>query len=419
MRIFSKSICAVGSVVLCLPLSLAAAEPFPERPKFNLQSADGNSSLQFNFVAQMRWDYLYIDQGPVNDRTSSSKLLFRRIRTLLRGSLISPDLTYSLQVNWVPGLFELDDLTLGYRIHPQFQATVGQYKIPFTRHRLNSFTDLSLPEWGIETPYFGAERQLGVMFHNGADKPPQFEYEFGVFDGVNARASNAIGIPKTYAEPVPNPSNIVSPGSSRDNMHTELVLHAAYNYGGINVRQSVDTEGGPFRFSTGLSAAWDLKPTALQDHRFRMAPEVLMKLYGFSFEGVFYFTLFDEQKGERRTYMPGMLGGLLQASYFFLERYEVILRYVNVSLLEALRDDARHFADDQIAAASPADRPDVEKRYATTRKLETEHELELGFAVYLYGQALKWQTALGYLAHERTDGTRQDARLRTQIQIAF
>ncbi len=130
------------------------------------------------------------------------------------------------------------------------------------------------------------------------------------------------------------------------------------------------------------------------DLHLRLAPEAELRFGGLALGGQFYLGLFDEVSGGQ-TYRPGMLGGLVYASFFFLQRYEVALRWANVTLLKALRDDAR------------------------TEKPEAEHEINLGFNIYLFGTTMKWQIDLGLLIHELPPSPLLDARLRTQLQLAF
>lgn len=396
--------------------NVAAAEW--ERPKLKLASADGQSSIEFHLALQLRWEYLYQDQGTGKDRTSQSKLMLRRIRPTLSGSLLTEELTWLLHLSTAPGSLELMDLWIDYKIHPWLQVQVGQMKIPFTRYRLNSFQDRPLVEWSYPTHYFGAERQLGVMLHNGVGKPPDFEFELGVFDGVNARASNGIGAEKVYAEPPINPSNLAQP-TPLEHLHTELVLHLAYNYGGIHVRRPSDLEGGPPRFSVGASLAWDLNPRPLHDLQLRVAPEAEFRWAGFAIGGQFYLGLFDPLAGGD-GYQPGLLGGLVYASYFFGGAYEISARWANVSILSAYRTDARTHADAKIAAAGDeTEAAALGNRYARTGRLHNEQEINLGFNWYLLGTTLKWQIDLGLLVHELDSQTLYDAQLRTQLQLAF
>ena len=88
--------------------------------------------------------------------------------------------------------------------------------------------------------------------------------------------------------------------------------------------------------------------------------------------------------------------------------------------VEDLRNDARSWADRQIAAETdPVEQAALQKRYRDTGHLLAEHEMLLGFNVYLLGTTLKLQVDGGGRIHERSDEDRQDGLVRTQIQLAF
>ncbi|MBI5500993.1 MAG: hypothetical protein HY907_12180 [Deltaproteobacteria bacterium] len=389
-----------------------------ERPRLEIATEDGQSSIRLRLAAQFRWEGTSADKGDGADRDWTDRILFRRLRVVFEGSAITEDLTYRLHLNFVPGLLELDDLWIAYKLHDQARLLLGQNKVPFTRYRIDSFQDLPLTEWGYETPYFGGERQIGLTLHNGMDRPPEFEYEVGIYTGVNARASNGIGIARTFAETPPNPSLLTDPAPP-SSFHPELVVHLAYNYGGIDVRKPSDLEGGPFRFSVGVSAAWDAQPDSRLDFAMRLAPEVLLKVGGFHALGVFYLGFWDQSTGDDSMAL-GMFGGVAQMSYVFLDMCEVSLRYSTISILEDLRNDARAWADQRIAAETdPDEQAALVKQYRDTGHLLAEHEVLLGFNVYLLGTTLKLQVDGGVRIHERSDADRHDGLVRTQIQLAF
>jgi hypothetical protein len=388
-------------------------------PRLELSTDDGNSSIRFRLGVQVLWTYRYEDQGSGKPAEDSNEILFRRIRPELTGSIGSRNFTYRLHLNLVPGALELMDLYVNYRAHEQFEIMFGQEKIPYTRYRLGSWQNRPMVDWDPTTRYFGAERQIGIIFHNNQSAPPRIEYQFGIFTGVNARASHGIGLPLVYADPRPNPSNLVDPAAP-SSFHPELVAHLAYNHGGIDVAAPQDWAGGPARFSIGLSAAWDIRPADMQDLALRLAPEAILKLYGFTLWGVAHLGFSNEMADDDNVQL-GLIGAMVQASVVFCERYEIALRYGHVTIMSDLRDDARAYRDQQIADA--ADDPELQEELTTqfrsVGRLQAEHELLLGFNVYFLDTALKLQLDGGMLVHERTDGDRYDMRIRTQLQLVF
>jgi hypothetical protein len=380
------------------------------KPKFELLSQDGDGTMEIHLAAQIIGQHESEEVLGAQGRTSENKLAFRRIRPVLKGRLFGDDFSYLLHINLVPGLLELDDLWFDYRFTNMLSARMGQMKIPFTRHRLNSFKDRLVVDWSLPTRYFGAERQLGVMFHNGLAKPPKWEYQFGVFTGVNSRASNGVGPNEIYGESKPNSSLLVDP-DKLTNMHTELVGHLAYSHGDINVRRPSDLKGGPFRYSVGASVAWDLKPTAGRDLSLRLAPEGLIKCHGFSLSAVFYLGFYNQLAGSEK-YQLGLVSGLLSASYVFKQKYEVAIRYTNVHITDSILNDARSRADQLVALDS-----DLLGQYSSVGSLQDEQEIIIGFNWYLFETSLKWQVDAGVIIHTHTTQELYDYRVRTQLSL--
>lgn len=407
------------AVVLFVPkTSSAEAGATSAAPVLRLSSADGGSSIRFQLAAQIRWQYQAVDGGAGQPMVRENEILFRRLRTIIGGSIVSEDFTYRLHFNFAPGAIELIDLWIDYEFHPQVSLRLGQYKIPFTRYRLGSFSTRPTVEWSYPTRYFGAERQIGLMIHNGVGRPPRFEYQVGIFTGVNARASNGVAMPRVYGVDRPNPSDLTDP-SAPSSFHPELAAHVAYNYGDIDARAPQDFEGGPLRASVGLSAAYDVRPALGQDMTLRIAPEAVIKVHGFSLWGVFYMIFTEEIMGSDRIAL-GLLGAVAQASYLFLERFEIGLRYTDVSILSGLREDARQYADQRIDDEEDGVAQDeLRQRLSSIGLIEAIHEIALGFNVYILARSLKLGVDGGPIIHQRSDRTQVDAEVRIQAQLTF
>lgn len=417
----------MSSPILWMTASIALTAPrpasaetgaSPEPPVLRLSSADDESSIRFQLAAQIRWEYQAIDGGQGQPMVHENEILFRRLRIIVGGSIISEDFTYRLHFNFVPGAIELIDLWIDYRFHSQVSLRLGQFKIPFTRYRLGSFSTRPMVDWSYPTRYFGAERQIGLMIHNGVGRPPRFEYQVGLYTGVNARMSNGVAMPHVYGVDRPNPSDLTDP-SAPSSFHPELAAHVAYNHGNIDVRAPQDFEGGALRASVGLSAAYDIRPTLGQDMTLRIAPEAVLKVHGFTFWGVFYMVFHEEIVGNESLAL-GLLGAVVQASYLFLERFEVGLRYTDVSILSGLREDAKQYADQRIDDEEDADAQEaLRQRLSSVGLLEAVHEVTLGFNVYLLARSLKLGVDGGPIIHQRSDRTRVDALVRIQAQLTF
>jgi hypothetical protein len=410
-----------ASPSLATPEELDSAEQETHRPtsrpvlQFDL--ADEETSIRFGLVAQLQIDWSMRDRD-VDGLEQDYRFVLRRLRPDLRGTLLTRNLAYRLYLNVVPGSLELMEYWVDYRFHDHARVRIGQIKVPFTRYRLNSFRDLPFVDWSNPTRWFGAERQIGVMLHNGVGRPPAVEYELGVFTGANARASNAVGMSRAYGERPSNPSNLSDP-SFVDGVHPEVIAHLGYNYGEINSRTTSDLEGGPLRFLVGISGAWDFNPTPTEDMRFRLAPEVLLKARGFFAQGVFYLGGFDEIRGGSRARL-GVLSTLLQAGYLFRGRFEFAARYSLIYVLPSLRHDARRYADDLIdGAETEEDAQELTAHYESVGQVIAEHDVGLGVSIYLVGAALILRVDGSMLIHERLDDDFVEGRVRLMLQMAF
>jgi hypothetical protein len=381
---------------------------------FELADKENNSKIKFQFASQLWLYYESRDNGSGKDRTTGLYMKARRIRLTLQGDIIDPNLSFKLHLSTAPKSLELMDLYFNYKLDNRLQFRFGQYKVPFTRYRIQSFQRLVFIDWAITTQYFGAERQMGFAFHNGYEKPLAWGYEIGMFTGVNARASHAIGLPKVYAEEIVNPSDLVDSGPTAE-FHPELFLHISRNANNIQVQLSTDAERGDLRYSIGMSAAWDMDPTEFQDFRYRFAPEFLVKYQGVSLSGTGYAGYSDVNEPSQTELT--MLGGLVQTSYRIDKSYEVCLRYAVVDFRDVLTDYAKARAQ-QLIEDSGND-PDVIKQYQNAGIVNREEEITLGFNKYIIEHFLKWQIDFGRLKHLRDTETRNDYLIRSQFQLTF
>jgi hypothetical protein len=396
----------------------------PDRPDkiigpFSLSSGeDGRWSLDVGLAMQLRFtavSQLTGEAGELLDTLVEA----RRIRPTLSGRLFSKDLRFFLHLSTAPGSVEFMDWYLDYRFSQGLSARVGQWKIPFTRFRTGSFKNLTFNDWPVVTTYFGAERQMGLALHNGYTSPPRLQFEAGLFSGVNARASHAVGLARLYGDEPPNPSDLIDP-APRASLHPELVVHLAYNHGGIDSFFDSDFVGGPLRFSAGISAAWDLDPSPTEDLALRLAPEVLIKVEGLSAFGALYLG-WDRAGDSVSDQRQVMVGGVIQTSYLVTRRLEVSARYAFVHTSDELLDDARDRAERILAAAKDAAQAQqLTARYSGAGRIQLEQEATVGLNVYLVGRSLKWQTDLGWIARTLRDAWRRSSiRLRSQLQLAF
>lgn len=394
---------------------------------FEISNADSTGKIRLQFAGQLRAQCETRDAGPGMERNEKSSTEARRIRLIFQGDFPQQNLTFKLHLSLAPGSLELMDIQFDYRWHGSNYIRIGQYKIPFTRYRIQSFQRLTFADWAIVTKFFGAERQLGLTFHNGYEKPPTWAYEIGVFSGQNARASHAVGLAGIYGESIANPSDLAHPGP-KESIHPAIFAHVSYNPGAITVQSDSDDKGGHLRGSVGVSAGWDFDPRPYQNLTGRFAPEILLKYRGASISGVGYLGLVD--LGCNHAIRTGMTGALVQAAYRFMSRYEVSARYAIVDFSYELTSAAYGRAQHMIAVArheaelsdSPLAQRELDAiiaQYKDAGFVLGEEEITVGFNIYIEGHSLKWQNDGGRLLHHRRDGDRDDYVFRSQLQLAF
>jgi len=378
---------------------------------FEIASSDSSTVLRLQLAGQYQSVWESKDKG--SDRDKALFMRARRIRPTLTVSLPEYRASFRLHLSAAPGSLELMDMYFNTGLTSQFQLRLGQYKIPFTRYRIQSFQRLTFVDWPVVTKYFGAERQVGLSVHNGYEKPPRFAYALGVFSGENARASHATGLASAFGEEILNPSDL-SGSSPRPEFHPELVCHLAFNGCDIDIRTDSDAEGGRLRYSAATSIAWDLDPVEYQDLALRVAQEFLLKYRHGSVMGVGYVG-FTDIEGSLRT-RKAMTGLLLQAAYRITLQCEISLRYALVDIDNNLADAALARAEAIIAGT---DDNAVITQYGTAGKVLREQEATIGFNVYLDGHSFKIQNDLGVSRHDRRDEDRTDCLVRSQVQLAF
>jgi len=393
-------VCVIGQAV-------AAIGPF------EICDPDSSAIVRLQCASQLMTAWESKDQGANSDRESALYMKVRRIRPTLRVSIPEYRTSFRVHFNMAPGSIELMDFHFDVKLTPQMQFRIGQYKIPFTRYRIQSFQRLTFVDWSIVTKYFGAERQFGLSVHNGFEKPPRLGYVIGVFNGVNARASHTTRLASIYGEEIINRSDL-SESAPKSEFHPEIAGHFAFSTGGINISSDSDPEGGPLRYSLASSIAWDMDPVAYEELALRGAQEILIKYQHLSLmmTGYVGFTAIDDSYRTRQAFS----GILVQSSYRMNERIEFSLRYAYMDIDDFISDDAYDRAQTIIAGT---DDEDVISQYEGAGLLFSEQEGTIGFNIYLDDHNFKLQNDFGFTKYERRDGDLTDYLVRSQIQLAF
>lgn len=255
---------------------------------------------------------------------------FRRVRAGLKGEFAEGRLASALQLNLVPGATELIDLYGEYRAE-DWKLRVGQFTIPFTRYREQSHRSTLLADWSIVAEVFGAERQVGAML---ADRRGRgWTASLGVFTGLNARASNGVGLAEAFGiEPV-NRSSLAF-GRATFDVHPEIAGRVGVFTEGMDLWRTSHADREGTHVAAFLSAAVDLDPEPFEDFVARVAPEVVLQSGPFGGTVVLYGSWFEDDGRIR----PAWIGGLVEAAYRFTDVWELAARGAGVLPSEALAD---------------------------------------------------------------------------------
>lgn len=368
----------------------------------------GGDRLSLGFAVQLRGSLEQRSDDSVGALDGGVEL--RRLRTSLGSRFLQGKVRSAVQVNLTPSSPELLDAWFMYVPIQQLAVRVGQFKVPYTRYRLQSFAALSLTDWAPTTAMFGAERQIGLELLNPAPGQSTWEYGVGVFTGDNARATHAVGLTETYGG-VPTNRSSFQGLEAPARIHPEFIARVAKDFGGIDTATSTDYVGGPLRSSVGLSAAWDARAKHREDLSGRLAIEWLAKLRHAYVNVVGHAGWFDRARD------AGPWGAMAEVGYRFTRYWEISGRYDGIWLGKRLRNDAAAFAQ---SAKAAGDR-EVTSRdgFALVGRLRSRHELATALSYYIIGHSLKAQLEAAWRAAETDFGRRQMAEARLQLQFQF
>ncbi|MCB9682668.1 MAG: hypothetical protein H6733_14480 [Alphaproteobacteria bacterium] len=375
---------AVGEEPGTVPSSVALPDHLgPARIAFG-----AHHSLTFGGAVQLQLGATFPIDGAVQ-----GKAALRRVRVDLRASLQDGLAGFRLQLNLLPGAFELLDAVLTSEPHPRARVAFGFQKVPFTRYRQVSFTALPLVDWALTTRMFGAERQLGLVVQDAWQQGAT--YGVGVFAGTNSRASHAVGLAETYGVDLANPSDLRGPGYDLS-VHPEVVARLGYASADVDARAPVDRIGGAPRWAVLVSGAVDARPTPQVDLAGRIAPELVLKVEHVSVSAVWYGGWFVDVDGAWRFGVHGALGEVTWRAHRFVE---ITARYAGVYRLSSL---ARDVAD----------------RGGSASEVGSDHEAGIGWSVPTLGDHFDWTTDVMWVGQRGAVPT-DAVRVRSLIQVAL
>jgi hypothetical protein len=413
----------VGDTLASEPSTTSLAEVPPDLEERRLPTRLGPVRLKvgktedwigFGFASQLEFDYEQQFPGAGVGKDSSETLQFRRIRLTLSSSFIDGRIRSKFQMNATPSAFELIDMWLAFTRFKFATMRIGQFKIPYDRYRAQSFAVLSFADWASTTRMFGAERQIGIeAFASGGFL--NLEYAFGIFTGVNARASHGVGIAEVYGEVPQNPSEFGS-GQIVTEFHPELVGRLAKNFGEIDTDTNSDVTGSKhLRHSVGVGFAWDARPNPTQDLAVRLSAEWLGKIRHFDINVVTYLAWYEPWQGGKILFGP--LGVMGEVGYRFNLMWELAARYSITYLTPSLRNDARSYGEFQIVNAT--DPAEALAQYGANGDQITQAELAMATTAHIIGNSLKTVLEVAWQNERWAQGLRNGLRITLQIQFLF
>ena len=356
---------------------------------FVIESADHKNSLSFSFISQLRLIYEHLDRRVNIAADDKFKMESRRIRFIFGGTILDSELSYKLQLSIAPGSLELLDIYFNYKFKSGLQLRYGQFKTPFTSYRMNPFKLLHFSDWALVSKYFGAERQMGLAAHNGYNRDQNKNYIVGIFTGANARSSHGIGMAEIFDTEIANPSDLTDPGPSAE-FHPEIFVYLSH--------AGSFSQGIRHGYKICFSAAWDFDPAQREDFGGRFAPEFYYYYKDISFFSAYYWGLAEIRADKSR---PALSGYIVELAYRISAFTEISLRYAGVETDSEFR---RRY--EQYHLAEPP-------------RLIYDRELTAGLNIDLLEKSLVWQNDFSWLKTTDEFETRDNYRVRSQLQLEF
>jgi phosphate-selective porin OprO/OprP len=176
---------------------------------YTISTANGRYSLQVRARLQVRYD---LDHPNFEDKPVTQLFQMRRARILLAGNVFSRYVHYYIQFGFSPRDMSNDipsDLESTIRRNPlrdarieldrlrDFNVWMGQFKVPFSRQRRVSSSNLNMVDRSLANSEFNLDRDIGVQaWSNDLGGIGKLAYYLGVFmgEGRNSFQSKDAGL---------------------------------------------------------------------------------------------------------------------------------------------------------------------------------------------------------------------------------
>lgn len=395
--------CTVAALLLLSSSALAADPPAPEpaaAPKappppaaapaapgagykdgFFLQSEDGAFKLKVRGLVQVRATGNFPLEA---SDESSATLAIQRAQLDLGGNVFTKQLTFQLKTEFGQGFTFARDAWANWAFAPgALELRVGLAKRPFSRQELTGDTRQEFVERGLVNGAFKTGRDLGVTLHNDIDKSPALEWSVGAYAGTQDK-------PSFTGKALPGDDGVLALDSVKLSNVPATVTPTFAGRFGINFNEvkgysEIDAEGGAPRGGVAVSLLEAVELGDAQGGLSQVEVDAILKLYGFDVSAAIF--LGAAQTGVGTFEQEAALLGLhAQAGWLYAEHWHPALRYQLVHHLDGSGE---------------------------------AHEIAAGLSVLFFGQSVQWQNDVAAMVERASAGLTTDARLRSQLVLAF
>lgn len=168
---------------------------------FSFASKDGRFSIQVRGRVQLRYDFEHPNvEGEPIDHVAQ----LRRVRLVLMGNVFSPNIKYHFQFGFSPRDMTNDlpsdptsirrnplrDARIEFDRIRDFNVWVGQFKVPFSRQRVLSSSNMNMVDRSIVNADFNLDRDIGIeaFSKDVGGLGHKLAYYVGVFMGEGRNA---------------------------------------------------------------------------------------------------------------------------------------------------------------------------------------------------------------------------------------
>lgn len=361
-----------------------------------------DSSFSLKFAARFQslytgsWDFANND----NLENGVSQFSIRRARLKFEGFAYSPKVTYKIELGLsnrdISGASEFTsnapryilDAVLKWNFYENFELWAGQTKLPGNRERVISSANLQTVDRSLVNSEFNVDRDMGFQLHHyinlGKNVIVREAFAISQGEGRNVTSENLGGFQYTgRVEILPFGDFDDYSGADLDREETpKLALGVSYDHN-VNAVRTRSNSGSYMTTDTGFFET-DINTFFVDG---------IFKYQGFSAMAEYAKRTADNPVALNSDGTPtGRVvevgdGINAQAGYLFKNNYEVVTRYTQVTLDEALTGEG------------------VEDQYT------------LGLSKYIVGHKLKVQTDVSWNDYE--DNADNSLSYRLQIDIHF